>query len=121
MPTNPFARGCVVSGCGQPATVRGRCSVHAGQLDQQRALTSDRTHTHLYASGRWQRLRRQILAARPFCECPDCGGAVFYPLASVVHHVRPHGGDETRFFDETNLQALAKSCHDRLTGRTRRK
>jgi hypothetical protein len=33
----------------------------------------------------------------------------------VVHHKRPHGGDAALFFDETNLQALAKACHDRLT------
>jgi hypothetical protein len=35
----------------------------------------------------------------------------------VVHHLRPHGGDEVLFFDEMNLQPLSKACHDALTAR----
>jgi 5-methylcytosine-specific restriction enzyme A len=119
MPANPFRASCI-PGCGELVTVRGRCAVHAAQRDAQRSLRSDRHHAHLYASVRWQRLRRQILTEHPFCQCHECGGQVFYPPATVVHHVKAHGGDEARFFDAENLQALAKGCHDRITGRNAR-
>lgn len=119
MSGNPFSQSCALAGCGQPVATAGRCALHAGQQDKQRALTSDRYHTHLYASLRWQHLRRQILSAHPWCQCPDCREQIYFPPASIVHHIRPHGGDPSKFFDPTNLQALAKSCHDRITGRSR--
>lgn len=31
----------------------------------------------------------------------------------VVHHVRPHRGDERLFWDRANLQAVSKAWHDR--------
>jgi hypothetical protein len=31
----------------------------------------------------------------------------------VCDHKIPHRGDERLFWDETNLQSLLKSCHDR--------
>jgi 5-methylcytosine-specific restriction protein A len=58
---------------------------------------------------RWQKLRAAYLARHPLCEC-GCGQA-----AAVVDHIRPHGGDLALVFDWTNLQALAKTCHDRKT------
>jgi 5-methylcytosine-specific restriction protein A len=89
-------------------------------MDQRRSLRADRAHAHLYNSSRWQQLRRRILQARPLCECGECqGGRRHVMVASVVHHVQPHQGDEARFFDPANLQALAKPCHDRLTGQSR--
>jgi hypothetical protein len=30
----------------------------------------------------------------------------------VVDHVIPHKGDEAKFFDPANLQALCPPCHD---------
>lgn len=94
------------------------CPTRARQRDQHRNPNTDRYHVHLYASLRWRRLRREILTARPWCECPDCGGTVYFPPASVVHHKEAHHGDETLFFDPMNLQPLAKSCHDRITKAT---
>jgi 5-methylcytosine-specific restriction endonuclease McrA len=32
-------------------------------------------------------------------------------LATVVDHVEPHRGDQERFWDERNWQALCASCH----------
>ena len=118
MPDNPFTASCAVPACGQPVAVRGRCAAHAAQGDAHRALGSDRHHVAHYASVRWRRLRKQILAAHPWCQCDDCRGAVYWPPATVVHHVKPHSGDEDKFFDEANLQALSKPCHDRITGRS---
>lgn len=33
-------------------------------------------------------------------------------LSTVVDHVIPHRGDDVLFWDESNWQALCKSCHD---------
>jgi hypothetical protein len=41
--------------------------------------------------------------------------------ATVVHHVRHHGGDAALFFDVENLKPMAKPCHDRLTALEMRK
>ena len=84
-------------------------------MDAHRGLSSDRVHSHLYKSARWRRLRIQILNQRLFCECDRCKLRKFRPFATVVHHVKPHGGDEQLFFDPANLQALKKECHDRIT------
>ncbi|HEY2906895.1 MAG TPA: hypothetical protein VGJ29_13420, partial [Vicinamibacterales bacterium] len=54
------------------------------------------------------------------CQCKACRGADMHDIATTVHHPRPHHGDEALFFAEDNLQALAKPCHDRITGRHRR-
>lgn len=34
------------------------------------------------------------------------------PSAAIVDHITPHRGDSALFFDEENLQALCKTCHD---------
>ena len=115
MSHNPFTRACLVSGCPHLATMRGRCPSHARQVDTARSLSSDRSHRRLYNSARWRRTRLAVLAAHPLCACHECRGAGL--LATVVHHVRPHGGDEGLFFDVHNLQAVAKPCHDRITAR----
>ena len=33
--------------------------------------------------------------------------------ATVVDHIAPHEGDQAKFWDKTNHQALCKPCHDR--------
>lgn len=116
---SPFSRSCAVAGCASPVTRGGRCHAHGRQADQTRGLTSDRRHRHLYNSGRWARTRAAILALHPLCECDDCRQTGAVRLATVVHHRRAHRGDPILFFDWSNLQARAKTCHDRITGRTR--
>ncbi|AFR18473.1 HNH endonuclease [Burkholderia pseudomallei] len=37
--------------------------------------------------------------------------------ASVVDHIVPHRGDAHLFWDQSNWQAMSKSCHDRKTAR----
>jgi 5-methylcytosine-specific restriction protein A len=108
---------CLVAGCPRPVTSRGRCHRHGASIDACRGLGSDRLHEKLYHSARWRRLRAFVLAETPLCQCDDCHQAGRVRAAGVVHHRQPHGGDPERFFDSANLQALAKTCHDRLTGR----
>jgi 5-methylcytosine-specific restriction protein A len=76
----------------------------------------------LYQTKTWRAVRRIVLARDPFC--------MIHPvdlepaLSTVVHHViaarkyvDQHGGDETFFFDESNLQGICKPCHDATTAK----
>jgi 5-methylcytosine-specific restriction enzyme A len=67
------------------------------------------SRSRLYNTAAWRRLRSAFLAAHPICAC-GCNRA-----ATVVDHIRPHGGDRELLMSWDNLQAMAKSCHDRKT------
>ncbi|MBB4094096.1 HNH endonuclease [Ochrobactrum pecoris] len=64
-----------------------------------------------YRIARWQKLRMKIFT-RDLFTCQMCG--LLEPDTSklVCDHREPHGGSETKFWDETNLQCLCKTCHD---------
>jgi 5-methylcytosine-specific restriction protein A len=67
----------------------------------------------MYASRDWSVLRLKVLSLfRYRCATPACANK-----ASIVDHVRPHHGEADLFYDEANLQALCKRCHDRKTAR----
>jgi len=54
-----------------------------------------------------------FLADHPLCaECRRQGRTT---AADVVDHVIPHRGNEDRFWNVRNWQALCKSCHDAKT------
>ncbi len=65
----------------------------------------------LYRTARWQRVRRAQLSREPLCRLHRQLGMVV--VATVADHVLPHRGDETLFWDETNLQSLCADCHSR--------
>jgi 5-methylcytosine-specific restriction protein A len=114
MPANPFRSACLVAGCPNPPHTRGKCQAHARQADELRGLNSDRVHATLYASAAWRQTRAGFLSLHPWCECESCEASGRYHKATVVHHVRPHGGDVRAFFDPSNLRAYAKPCHSAL-------
>ena len=93
--------------------------MHERQADSLRGIGSDRFHRDLYASPEWRKLSAYLLASRPWCECSACSGSRQPRRSEVVHHREAHHGDPVWFFAESNLIALAKVCHDRLTARTR--
>lgn len=63
----------------------------------------------------WRQARAYFLTRHPLCvECQKHGR---YTKATVVDHIVPHKGDMTLFWDESNWQALCKTCHDVKTGR----
>lgn len=64
-------------------------------------------YRRLYKTPRWQALRMECLREALF-KCTMCGAV----KATVADHVEPHKGDEAKFFDRNNLQALCKPCHD---------
>ncbi|GEP09272.1 hypothetical protein MGN01_11170 [Methylobacterium gnaphalii] len=56
-------------------------------------------------SSAWDKARAGFLRSHPNCaRCPA--------PASVVHHRRPHRGNQVLFWDRTNWEALCKPCHD---------
>ena len=64
---------------------------------------------------RWRRMRLAFLVAHPLCaECARQGQVT---AATVVDHIVPHRGDQTRMWDTANLQSLCAPCHDSKTGR----
>jgi 5-methylcytosine-specific restriction endonuclease McrA len=97
MPT----RLCANPSCPNPATYRGRCTIH--QTKHNRDTHRNR---HIYTSKRWKILRRHILHHTPLCTCGE--------IATDVDHITPieQGGDP---WSPTNLQALCHPCHSRKT------
>lgn len=75
----------------------------------------DATVRSWYHSARWQRLRQAVLE-RDLYTCQHTGvlliGKAPAPNSAVVHHKRPHKGDERIFWDINNLEAVSKEWHD---------
>lgn len=65
-----------------------------------------------YGTARWRKLRWSILV-RDLFTCRRCGLLEGNTSQLVADHVRPHRGDQRLFWDEANLQAMCKACHDR--------
>ncbi|KKM86810.1 hypothetical protein LCGC14_1275310 [marine sediment metagenome] len=63
---------------------------------------------------RWRdRLSPMFLRSNPLCaQCERDGRQAF---ATEVHHVAPVSEEPERAFDESNLEALCKPCHSRMT------
>jgi 5-methylcytosine-specific restriction protein A len=81
------------------------------QTDAQRRAAYEATHrsrSGIYGH-RWRKLRDAYLAQHPVCEC-GCGYA-----ATVVDHRTPHNGNAALLYAWTNLEAMAKPCHDAKT------
>lgn len=66
-----------------------------------------------YKTARWCRLRLAIFT-RDLFTCRTCGHLDGNTSRLVCDHVKPHRGDAVLFWDESNLQTLCKSCHDRI-------
>lgn len=107
-------RPCTHPGCGA-LTESGRCDKHrkqnAREVDQRRGSSTQRGY-----GARWQKMSKGYLRSHPLCMCPDCqGGEIRITAAVVVDHIVPHRGDMKLFWDSTNWQSMAKTCHDRKT------
>jgi 5-methylcytosine-specific restriction protein A len=78
-------------------------------LDEQ---TARRRAGGWMKGSKWKALRLAQLRKRPTCECPHHVGRPDAPLADVVDHIQSHRGDYALFLDPSNLQSMAKACHD---------
>ena len=62
---------------------------------------------------RWERMRAVFLGVNPYCAvCLRMGKLT---VATVVDHIIPHRGDQDRFWDEDNWQALCETHHNSKT------
>ncbi|SCY25922.1 HNH endonuclease signature motif containing protein [Alkaliphilus peptidifermentans] len=112
MPRKPN-KPCSYTGC--PELCEGRyCDKHQREMDIEYDR-SNRPYKKLYKTGKWQKLRRQVLANHPLCKVCKINGRII--KATVVDHINPHKGDEKLFYDIENLQSLCKSCHDSKTAK----
>ncbi len=64
----------------------------------------------LYDKRAWRRQSRAFLQCNPLCcMCEQVGKVT---LATLVDHIKPHGGDPGLFWDqENNWQSLCGTCH----------
>jgi len=86
--------------CGEHKTL------HHRQESKRRGKSKDRGY-----GGRWQRIRKRVLADEPFCiRCKEDGKVT---EADTVHHI---DGDVWNV-KRDNLESLCKQCHDRHTMR----
>lgn len=104
MPSRP----CLVPGCPNLATYRGRCQEHARKRDR----SIPRAGKTVYSTKKWRTTRRAKLTETPICETEGCAR-----LATDVHHRvdLADGGDPYRM---GNLEA---HCHAHHSSETRRR
>lgn len=77
---------------------------YSNQYRRRGGTTAERGY-----GGRWQRIRKRVLARESLCR--ECMRQGYVVGAEVVHHI---DGD-TRNVMWSNLEPLCKRCHDRLT------
>ena len=112
MPKKP-KRPCSYPGC--PELTDGRyCERHEKEITRE-YNRNNRDYKYLYNTARWKKLRIQFLANHPLCE--ECKRNGVITSSEVVDHILPHRGNKELFWDEGNLQALCKECHDRKTAK----
>ena len=80
------------------------CEDHAPLHYKDSKSTKEKGYNH-----RWKLARKAYLHSHPLCvRCQAVGRLT---PATVVDHIVPHRGDPILFWDESNWQALCKSCH----------
>lgn len=108
-------RPCAVPGC-RALVTNGRCPRHLAQYqDRQaeaRAEYDTRRPTRVVPTWQeeWRRLRGRYLQVNPICSCGQ--------TATEVHHMVPVRQDATLALRWSNLRAMCKPCHSRLTATT---
>jgi len=74
--------------------------------------------TDFYRRKRWRNLRSYHLMESPLCvECEKEGRLI---TANVVDHIIPRRKRPDLELDQSNLQSLCDSCHNRKSGRSKR-
>jgi len=86
-----------------------RISIPAGISGSARRAKGSSSTARGYGY-RWQKARLHYLAEHPLCVMCAADGKVM--PATVVDHIKPHGGNDALFWDSTNWQPLCKHCHD---------
>lgn len=119
MPT-AAPRPCARSGCARLVTANRYCVEHSRErgfaaLTRQDFDRRRGTRTARGYNNTWLKASKTFRLKHPLCKrCEEQGRLT---SAAVTDHVIPHYGDQTLFWDESNWQALCKSCHDAKTAR----
>lgn len=66
-------------------------------------------YSQWYSQRRWRAMRLRQLQREPICRY--CAESSIVEVATHVDHIKPHRGDESLFWDESNLQSLCATCH----------
>ena len=111
MPYKP-KRPCSYPGCGRLCDNGEQyCAEHKKLMDKHyNNFQRDPEHNKRYGRA-WKRIRDRYIKAHPLCE--ECQKSGRLTPAEEVHHILPlskGGGNEA-----SNLMALCKSCHSRIT------
>ena len=78
------------------------------EWEQQRGTSGQRGYDY-----RWQLFRKSYLTQHPLCVlCSENGEA---ETANEIHHEKPIATHPELQYDETNLMALCKSCHNSIS------
>lgn len=78
-------------------------------------MAKDKEYQKLIHTGKWLRLRKDVLSRFPLCQRCDAEGRT--TAATEVHHVRPveeaitYADKRQRMYDPSNLMALCHDCH----------
>ena len=79
----------------------------------KRSTTADE-YRKLYHTKQWRSLRGLVLTRHNF-RCQRCKVTLTNgrsdPRSAIVHHIKPHKGNLTLFYDPDNLEAVCWSCH----------
>lgn len=117
---------CKHAGCNAEAVSHGRCQRHQQKAlppiatPSKRKYKDNRPSAHKRGyDGRWRQARLSFLDNNPLCVM--CQAKEILVPATVVDHIIPHRGNQERFWDMTNWQALCKTCHDYKTNTIDRK
>ena len=109
MPRKP-KRPCSYPGCGRLTDSR-YCDEHRQiVVHQYNRYQRDPNTSHQYGRA-WRRIREFYIQAHPLCE--QCRSKGRLTPTEEVHHILPLADGGTH--DESNLMALCKSCHSRIT------
>ncbi len=86
--------------------------VRTSKATKHRKTYKHQSYHHLY-DRKWQKARRSFLDRNPLCR--HCMDKEIITAANVVDHIKRHEGCLNLFWDQSNWQALCKTCHDRKT------
>ncbi len=108
MPYKP-KKPCAYPGC--PNLTHNRyCEIHSAKANREYNKYRRPTDRKLYGR-QWLAIRNLYIQKHPLCErCLEAGRYV--PAAEVHHKLALDKGGTN---DESNLQALCKSCHSAIT------
>ncbi len=96
----------------------GFCDKHDKEQQQKRNDNRPPAHKRGY-DWEWHKFRNRFLEQHPLCECSRCQEMGRLRVADIVHHIQSVDVRPDLKFEETNLVAMSKSCHEAEHGRKR--